>query len=620
MPLAAALIAAVIMFFLGGCIPDITCVDIGCPAGQTCNQQTLTCEVPVRECTITGCPAGQRCDEQNQICRPEAVSCRNQSCGRNQTCNTQTGFCETNADCTTNGCSSDAETCDAISGLCIAVACSSDSGCSGGFICGDNLRCIAGCRSDGRACKQGQYCRVQPGDTFGQCMPQCILDTDCPFGQRCELQNERAVCQLEDTCESDDNCRADEVCVDAVCTQPPCASNNDCPNAQVCNRSTGNCLEFICNEDIFAPNHTAATAAPLAPGTYSQLTLCPEDWFSIDVRSNDAVRFRINHSDDSDIDAYLFDADGNLLTANQRLNSAIYLDYVTTRAQRLRLQLISTNYTSANYRISLSLNEDRFCTDDDFEENDTLEEATRLPTTTGTRSELPLRICGYDQDWFVLPELSADQGLRIRFRNAPRDFIGSLLTPDGAVFRPSIDEDVLLTRLGKPGDYYLHARSKTGQSTNYRMLFEVLPRWQCNAASTAHTTRNTAQPLASDTTQTQALCPADASWALHWFALETPPEPTSTIHVELRPNDHGPHAPALNLTLFEIIHDQPVVVRAAAAQLDGTMKLQSEVTGDNPLYLRISSPDAVQRVYSPPGYQISYTWNQQPNISLPDGE
>lgn len=620
MPLAAALIAAVIMFFLGGCIPDITCVDIGCPAGQTCNQQTLTCEVPVRECTITGCPAGQRCDEQNQICRPEAVSCRNQSCGRNQTCNTQTGFCETNADCTTNGCSSDAETCDAISGLCIAVACSSDSGCPGGFICGDNLRCIAGCRSDGRACKQGQYCRVQPGDTFGQCMPQCILDTDCPFGQRCELQNERAVCQLEDTCESDDNCRADEVCVDAVCTQPPCASNNDCPNAQVCNRSTGNCLEFICNEDIFAPNHTAATAAPLAPGTYSQLTLCPEDWFSIDVRSNDAVRFRINHSDDADIDAYLFDADGNLLTANQRLNSAIYLDYVTTRAQRLRLQLISTNYTSANYRISLSLNEDRFCTDDDFEENDTLEEATRLPTTTGTRSELPLRICGYDQDWFVLPELSADQGLRIRFRNAPRDFIGSLLTPDGAVFRPSIDEDVLLTRLGKPGDYYLHARSKTGQSTNYRMLFEVLPRWQCSAASTAHATRNTAQPLASDTTQTQALCPADASWALHWFALETPPEPTSTIHVELRPNDHGPHAPALNLTLFEIIHDQPVVVRAAAAQLDGTMKLQSEVTGDNPLYLRISSPDAVQRVYSPPGYQISYTWNQQPNISLPDGE
>ena len=48
-------------------------------------------------------------------------------------------------------------------------------------------------------------------------------------------------------------------------------------------------------------------------------------------------------------------------------------------------------------------------------------------------SELPLRICGYDEDWFVLPDLSANQGLRVRFRNAPGDFVGHLLTPDGAI-------------------------------------------------------------------------------------------------------------------------------------------------------------------------------------------
>nr|MBA2661050.1 hypothetical protein [Lujinxingiaceae bacterium] len=531
------------------------------------------------------------------------VSCRVQPCSRHQVCNAQTGFCEADTNCVAEGCESGALTCDSSSGRCVPLPCTGDAGCPASFVCGAQGTCTTGCRPNGGACAAGQYCRVLTGESLGQCVPQCVRDIDCPFGQSCQLSDNRSTCQLEPPCQSSDDCRGDEICSQSSCTQPPCTDDSACQGSQVCNRSTGLCVGGDCTEDIFAPNHAQPNAATLSVGVYSPLTLCPghADWFAIDVRSSDALRIHIEHGAGSDVDIYLFDQSGQLLALNQRPHNVVILEHVATRTQTLVLKITATSYAMTSYSLDVTLNANLFCVDDAFEENDTIHQATILPITAGSPTELPLRLCGFDEDWFVLPQLSASSGLHVRFRNAPADFIGRLLTPDGKVFTPALGESLRFRRLGVSGNYYLQARTSSGRAASYRMLYDVEAPWQCSPG-TAHSTIETARQLEQNSTSIVLFCPIDGGWEVGWFALERGEDP-GTIGIELIPS---PNAPTLDFTLFELIDGQPVVIRAATRQLDGRLALTSLVQSEHPLLIRVLANEPAGRIRTQPSYQLSY--------------
>lgn len=603
---------------LTSCVPLLSCIDLGCAFNEVCNAESGLCEVPSRDCNLVGCPSDQRCDVSTGVCRMEQVSCRSQPCAALQVCNTQTGFCESAENCVSDGCSSAGEFCDTDSRRCVPRPCEEDLECGPGFVCGSQNTCVSGCRSEQGACPTAQYCRVLPGEVVGQCVPECRESQDCPFGQYCQSTEGRMICLLEPPCEVDGDCRSDEICEDRQCRAPPCVADEDCPQGASCQRSSGLCLGAECVEDIFSPNHDRSTAATIPIGDYANLTLCPgrADWFALDVRSTDVLNLRLERPPSSEVEVRLYDEQGRVVSADGRINSVALLQHVATHAQTLYLEVFGASFEEVTYSLSFSMNVTTVCLDDGFEENDRPDQAAVLPTDTGSPTELPLRVCGFDEDWFVLPRLNPGDGLVVRFRNGPSGFVGRVLTPDGAVLEAPVGESLRMRRVGVAGDYFLHAYSRQGLSGSYRMLFDVLAPWEC-PASPQGTDRLSAPLLMAQESAQATLCPAQGSWQIHWYRLEELEGP-GMITLELHP---GADLPDVSLTLFkESAEGELKLVRSAGASADGRLVLPALVSGQEPMFLRVDSQGAPGRLFDSPRYGLLFAWEAMPGEDDPGEE
>ncbi|MFU8804651.1 MAG: hypothetical protein ACNA8W_12630 [Bradymonadaceae bacterium] len=598
-----------------GCVPELSCLDLGCAYNQMCNAETRQCETISRDCSVSGCPADHRCDVPTGICRLEAVSCRFQPCSSNQVCNTQTGFCQATENCALDGCSSVGDVCDLETGRCLPKVCDEDSACAAGFVCGVQDTCVSGCRPQSGSCPTAQYCRALIGEQIGQCVPQCRENRDCPFGQYCQSVDSRMICLAEPPCTEDSDCRSDEICQERQCREPPCSNDDDCPEKLACHRASGLCLGGDCDEDIFAPNHSRSQAAAIPAGNYANLTLCPgrADWFALDVRSSDVVSLRLERPSSAEVEARLYDGRGRLVAAHGRITSVALLEHVAHRTETLHLEILSADFEETTYTLEVSINAAALCLDDSFEENDHIREATILPTDAGSPTELPLRICGFDDDWFVLPEMDANLGLHVRFRNGPHEFVGRVLTPEGAVFEPRSGESLRIRRLGYGGNYYLHAHSRHGISGSYRMLFDVLEPWQCPSPA-GLVSRQTAPTLTAGATSQATLCPSQGSWDIHWYRLvmteeafnqEAGTESMGMLTLDFQPTSDMPD---VTLTLFEEIDGEIHVVRIAQRDHMGRLILHARLRGEGVYYVRLDSQAAPGRITHPPRYGLLYEW------------
>ncbi|MEL6179156.1 MAG: hypothetical protein AAFS10_09385, partial [Myxococcota bacterium] len=116
--------------------------------------------------------------------------------------------------------------------------------------------CVAGC-SEG-SCPNGEVC------DNGACKPPCTSNADCPEGAEC---NDDGLCRVpggcissrdcpdpgttcdEETqmcipgCGDDDDCPGLQVCRNNVCGPRPCDGNYLCGFGQVCDISTGACVQ-----------------------------------------------------------------------------------------------------------------------------------------------------------------------------------------------------------------------------------------------------------------------------------------------------------------------------------------------------------------------------------------
>jgi hypothetical protein len=594
---------------LWSCFPEYSCTEIGCNTGLQCNAESGKCEELRQSCQQTGCPAGRVCDASAGVCRSEGARCVDNSCPSRQVCNAQTGFCEARSNCQIDPCVSAAEQCDAISGRCIPRTCADDSTCPSAYHCSETGECRTGCRVGAdQACPRDQFCRASLGESIGQCRESCHADQDCPLGQWCQQTRDGSTCESQ-RCESDTDCRGEGVCLDNICHAPPCGADDDCQRNEICDLPTGTCLSADCEEDIHAPNQRLADAVELQPGSYSELRICPgkSDWFRFQMRSSDAFEFRLEHSPGVDLDIFVYDPQGYLLSANQQTGAVTTLTMLSEQTQQATVQIRSMATANASYDLRVDRNPtDIFCRDDTSEENDHPGQAVALPTDTTAPFEASLGLCGADEDWFILPGLRRDQGLVVAHSQASPGVIVDLYTPDNEIFelrRDSTDTaELRIERLGAAGDYLLRARSWLNRSGSYRLRTQLLEPFSCPQAN-AHNTTDSAAQLVPDDVNIFAFCPLEQGWEVDFLELPASAEAGTLTAQVVAVGD----LPDLDVVLFEQT-DQGLVALRSGVRSQSYYQLNAPTQADTTYMLRISANGDPGRIVDGVDYQVSYSY------------
>jgi hypothetical protein len=261
----------------------------------------------------------------------------------------------TTAECTADSQCGGGFICQALT--CVA-GCRSDSGCGAGFIC-QSLQCVAGCRFDSQ-CDAGFICQSL------QCVAGCRFSSNCPEGQVCDDTNHCIV----PGCLRDADCQLGEVCEDYACLATTCAGDAECVTyGFVCDEAAGWCVEctadgecgagegcidyrcvFLCDDDAYEPNDTKATAAPITPGTYTDLAICEapgsteEDWYAVDLAAGDILVVRIDfvHAT-ADLELRLLRLDSTTaLASSLGITNQEQVVYTATAAMTVYIQVYSS--------------------------------------------------------------------------------------------------------------------------------------------------------------------------------------------------------------------------------------------------------------------------------------
>ena len=129
----------------------VSCKDMKCPAGTTCNEKTATCDPVVDKCQDVKCDSGKVCDPATGDCKgATSDKCKDVKCDSGQTCNPETGKCEGEAK--PGKC--DGVTCDA------GEVCNPSTGkCEGEASCTDDKDC----KWDPDKYTETEYCNKTTG-------------------------------------------------------------------------------------------------------------------------------------------------------------------------------------------------------------------------------------------------------------------------------------------------------------------------------------------------------------------------------------------------------------------------------------------------------------------------
>jgi len=301
--------------------------------------------------------------------------------------------CGNNTDCHAD------ELCNKRSLVCeLDTGCFGDAACPPGSYCDlATNRCQSGCtpETEQQVCPGGWRCET------GRCV-ECSSDQDCGAGLTCDLQTFR--CGAASTCFTNRDCLRPLSCNRATgqCTEtpPPCLSNEDCLPTEACEIRSGACVDAACLPDALEPNDTALlaqSAAPVAPGLLSNLSLCnqEEDWYRLQLGAGDRLSLTINPPalSGSNYLVRLYDALGSQLLAAGNLQ----IDYKTAAAGDALFQVSSTDLRGS-YSVQILVSRGLPCDDDSFEPNNGL---------TQSKALLPgqyfnLMNCASNEDWFEL--------------------------------------------------------------------------------------------------------------------------------------------------------------------------------------------------------------------------
>lgn len=592
-----------------GCFDASSCAEIGCEDDLVCNEASGECEEVDRSCEQTGCPSGQTCDESSGACRSQGVECAEDSCPSRQVCNAQTGYCQARGDCQTAECRSPAEECDAATGQCVPRSCDEDDECGEGHHCSNDGECRPGCRPGRRdACPDGEFCRADSGETIGECREHCQSDEECPLGLICEEADDGASCEREPACETDDDCRGDGVCIDDLCQPPPCDSNDTCGDEQVCDRSTGRCVAADCDDDFLAPNQTRREAAALHFESYTDLTLCAgtSDWFELSVSRAQAIELRLEHRPEADLDIAAYDEHNRLIAANQQTGPASTLAFISEQDQTVTIEVSAQTDRNETYDLRARRAPQASCEDDAAEPNDHPGQATGLPTDTDETFESQYAICGGDEDWFALPDLSADNRLEVTTLEADDHIALELYTPDGDTLTAEANESLELARLGADGDYLLRVHSRRAESGSYRLETRVRRSMTCMEVA-KHDSPDEARFVASNSVHALPLCPLDNRWDRHWLQLDGADDRDNRLVAQIVAAED---LPKLDVDLYAQTDRGDTPERVRSATLEGeTYHVRAALDPQQTYFLRVAAAGQPGRVLDDVDYQLFYRFD-----------
>ncbi len=324
-----------------------------CSLGQFCKQGLCVAAAQITPCTRGNCPQGQRCNQANQVCEQDLGCFSDAYCPQGESCNLGTRACQPSctAATATQVCQPTQKCVDSI-----CVDCTQNSDCGPGIQCN-----VAEGRCEGAG--------------------TCFTNADCPAGEVCNLATQA--------------CGA---------VPPPCLSNDDCPAGQLCDPTLSQCVTVACQHDVFYPNGSQATAAPIQAGaSYSNLMLCndgdggqQQSWFSLPLESGD--RLQVTIGADATGCGYTFDVqlrggDGSILADG---NLVLDQTVATTGTYFLRM---TDGDARCGYGFGTLVAHGQPCPPNPFAPNGDAQQAAPLDAGASIG---PVWLCAGAQQWYVI--------------------------------------------------------------------------------------------------------------------------------------------------------------------------------------------------------------------------
>jgi hypothetical protein len=236
-------------------------------------------------------------------------------------------------------------------------------------------------------------------------------------------------------------------------------------------------LGMGCSDDSYEDNDSCPDAAPIPPGTYSDLQICSgdEDWFAIELDAGAILTATIRFSHVlGDLDMFLLDDTcSSWLGVSASVTDDEQVSYTAPADGTYRLVVEGHAGAENRYDLEIEVRSGR-CQDDMYEDNDDCATASLL----APGSYPDLQVCSGDEDWFAI-ELAVGHTLTatIRFSHVLGDLDLRLLDNScsgSLIVSTSITDDEQVVYTASTADTYkLKVSGYQGAQNSYDLDIEV---------------------------------------------------------------------------------------------------------------------------------------------------
>ena len=243
------------------------------------------------------------------------------------------------------------------------------------------------------------------------------------------------------------------------------------------NISVTGCLTGL-EPDRLEDNDSLETAERLMPNIYGDLTITEddEDWIIFDVCEGGDITVNVNFTDtDGDIDAYLYDPSGSVLSRGTTSSDNEVLAHLNASAGQYAIRVYGYNGAQNTYDLSFTVSD---CgplglMPDRLEENDTRETGELLTPNRYSN----LNITEGDEDWILFDVCEgATITVDLYFTDADGDIDAYLYGPTDFTVDSSTtssDNEQLTVDDATAGQYALKVYGFIGDENTYDLVFSV---------------------------------------------------------------------------------------------------------------------------------------------------
>lgn len=275
--------------------------------------------------------------------------------------------------------------------------------------------------------------------------------------------------------------------------------------------------------DNFEPNDTVNQATEIQPGPRSGLIACTgdSDWFAFDAETDDEVTVFIDYaSADGDLELVVYGTDGESEIARSATpgDDSQLINFVAEETGTFYALVTNAGDGEVGYDMSLAVEGDiidppRECEDDEFEPNNTLEDAALLELDT-TYEELIS--CDDDDDWYAI-ELTAGQLVDVTVNGPGPDIDVRLTDSEGTIIDTSAaggTNELVSVTAPEDGTYYVQVYMFTTDGVGtYTIGVDLVEPPECDDAFEPNNSADEAQDVA-DAEVAGVACVDDPDWFL----------------------------------------------------------------------------------------------------------